>query len=208
MANHTDKALESKAKQFLKKNFLSTTKIDEKDMTLLLDKFELATFKKNQIIVNEGDIQEYFYFIYKGIIRIYFYKNKKMVIERFAKEGGFFGSSFSHITNKPGFHIYEALEDLVVLRIRYSDLNILCRHSHEIERLYRMSLELLFSYYINKFYAFAALTSNERYHQFMNDFGDITNRIPLKYIANYLGMTSETLSRIRAKYDRMIREAY
>jgi CRP-like cAMP-binding protein len=207
MTKHTDKALETKAKQFLKKTLLASMKVEEKELDTLLSMFELVTFKKNHIIVDEGEIQKYFYFVYKGVIRIYFYKNNKLVIERFEKEGGFFGSNFSHITKKPGIHIYESLEDVVLLRIKYSDLNDLCKRSHQIERLYRINLELLYSNYINSFYTFASLNSEEKYHQFLTMYGDIMNRIPLKFIANYLGMTSETLSRIRAKYDKSFRNS-
>lgn len=177
-------------------------KVDEQELNKLLDLFEFVTFKKNDLIVKQGQVQEYFYFICKGVIRIYFYKNGKPVVERFVKEGGFFGSNFSHITKEPGIHNYEALEDMELLRIRYTDLNNLCKGSHQIERLYRLSLELLHVNYVSRFYTFANLNSEERYHQFITDYGDIMNRIPLKYVANYLGMTSETLSRIRAKYDR------
>ena len=205
MAKYSDKLLENKAKQFLRQALRTTMDVNDEDMSSLIQLFELVLYKKNDIILDEGQLAENFYFIYSGIIKIFFYKNNKEVIERFEKEGAFFGSNFSHITKKPGTHIYQALEDMILMKIAYKDLNALCKKSHEIERLYRLHLELLHSNYVNRFYTFANLLAEEKYHQFMQDYGDIANRIPLKFIANYLGMTSETLSRIRAKYDKTVK---
>ncbi|MDB5225977.1 MAG: cyclic nucleotide-binding protein [Bacteroidota bacterium] len=205
MTRQIDKILENKAKQFLKQTLRSTMNVNEEDLNALVQLFELVSYKKNDIILDEGQVAEYFYFIYSGVIKIFFYKNNKDIIEGFEKEGAFFGSNFTHITKKPGTHIYQALEDLALLKIAYKDLNALCKKSHDIERLYRLNLELLHSNYVNRFYTFASLQADEKYHQFMQDYGDIANRIPLKYIANYLGMTSETLSRVRSKYDKTIK---
>ncbi len=202
MTQRSLSTLEQHAKEYLKKALLSTVEIDDTSIHSLLDLFEMVTCKKNQIIINEGEIADYFYFIYKGIVRVYYYKSDKIVIERFEKEGGFFGGNFTHLTKKPGVYIYESVEDVVLLRIRYTDLEALCKKSHEIERLYRVSMELFHSGYVERLSSFKSLSSEEKYHELMQQYGDITNRVPLKDIANYLDMTPETLSRIRSKYDK------
>lgn len=195
-------AVNSGDKELLKKTLLPGFKGEEQELNSFLDLFEPVSFKKNQLIVSEGQLQEYFYFICKGIIRIYFIKNGKPAIEWFVKEGEFFGSIYSQTTNKPIFNNYHALEDMRVLRIKYAVLNDSCNRSHEIEHLYRILLEASYRDYEVRFYSFANLNSDERYHYFISEYGNIMNRISLKYVASYLGMTSETLSRIRAKYDR------
>ena len=202
MTQRSLSTLEQHAKEYLKKALLSTVEIDDTSIHSLLDLFEMVTCKKNQIIINEGEIADYLYFIYKGIVRVYYYKSDKIVIERFEKEGGLFGGNFTHLTKKPGTHIYESVEDVVLLRIRYTDLEALCKKSHEIERLYRVSMELFHSGYVERLSSFKSLSSEEKYHELMQQYGDITNRVPLKDIANYLDMTPETLSRIRSKYDK------
>lgn len=202
MTRPTDSLLETQAKENLRKVLLHTTEVDKIQLDLLINLFELVSYKKNHEIIKEGEIAEYFYFIYKGIVKVYFYKNDKPVVERFEKEGGLFGGNFTHLTKKPGTHIYESVEEVTLLRIKYADLETLCKKSHEIERLYRVSMELFHSTYVERLSSFKSLSSEERYHELMQHYGDITNRVPLKDVANYLDMTPETLSRIRAKYDK------
>ena len=202
MKKHTDEQLEIQAKHTLKQALSNVTKVNESHMDALMNLFELVSYKKNTEIIKEGDIAEYFYFIYKGIIKIYFYVNDKIVIDRFETEGALFGGNFTHISKQPGTNIYESLEDVYLLKIKYTDLENLCKKSHEIEHLYRISMELFHSQYSKLLSKFKSLNSDERYYEFIKEQSDVINRVPLKDIANYLNMTPETLSRIRAKYDK------
>lgn len=197
-----EKLTERKAKEQFGNMLSQVTEVSIDDLQPLLDITELVCFKKNHIIINEGDNSEHYYFIAKGIIRVYFYKNDKMIIERFEKENGLFGGNFTHISKQPSTHVYEALEDVTLLRFRYSDLDELCEQSHSVERTYRIMMEVFHAGYAQRLYSFKSLTSEERYHVFVEQYGDIANRVPLKDTANYLSMTPETLSRIRSKFDK------
>ena len=199
MANPDFVLLEQEAKVFLKKLLNEAVQIDEKKIDQLVNLFELVTIKKNQIIIEEGEIADSFYFIYSGIIKVYFYKNEKPVIERFEKEGGFFGGNFTHVTKIPGTHVYESIEDLILLKINYKELDKLCRASHDIERLYRINLELFHSNYVKRLTTLKSASTKVRYNEFVHEYSDIANRVSLKDIANFLDMTSETISRIRGK---------
>ena len=202
MNKQTNKELEITAKELLKKKFNSVAEIDKDSMQAFLNITTAQTFKKNKLIIKEKEKIENFYFIIKGVIRIYFYKNDKIIIERFEKEGGFFGGNYDHLTKYPGVHNFESLEDLIVLKFSHAELEKLFKKHHPIEHLYRMLLEAFHFSYVDKLYALKASTSEERYRDFEKEYGDIINRISLRNVASYLGMTAETISRIRAKYDK------
>lgn len=200
---HESDSQELEAKEFLKKSLTTVTQIEEKALNALINLFELVTYKKNEIIIQEGKISNQFYYIFKGIVKVYFYKNDKMVIDRFEIENGFFGGNFTHITKKPSTHIFEAVEDVALLRIEYEALDKLCRKYHDIERLYRLNMELYHASYIERLSIFKSSSTEDRYYNFINEYGDLANRVSLKDIANYLDMTPETLSRIRAaRFDK------
>lgn len=195
----SNKELETRAKELLLAKFNSITKIEESAITEFKDLLTFETFKKNTLIIKEQEPIEHLYFIFKGVIRIYFFKNDKLIIERFEKEGGFFGGNYDHLSKYPGVHNFEALEDLTVLKIKHTDLENLFLKYHSLERLYRMLLEAFHYTYIDKLYALKGATSEERYRDFEKEYGDIINRISLRNVASYLNMSSETVSRIRAK---------
>ena len=167
MINPTTVIVEQQAKESLRYLLSSISKIDEDKLNQLVNLFELVTFKKNHVIIEEGSISEQFYFIYKGLIKVCYNKNNKLVVERFEKEGGFFGGNFSHIIQKPGTFIYESIEDVTLLRLRFSELERLTKENHEIERLYRIALELFHTRYAQRLTLFKSTSTDERYHEFI-----------------------------------------
>ncbi|HOU47504.1 MAG TPA: cyclic nucleotide-binding domain-containing protein, partial [Chitinophagales bacterium] len=107
MTKHSDILLEKKAKELFIEKIASTTNLDAGQLSEVTELMDLVHYKKNQIVINEGQIAEYFYFIIKGLVKVYFFKNDKMVIERFEQEGGLFGGNFTHISsNVPGKYVY------------------------------------------------------------------------------------------------------
>lgn len=203
MAKTTSVIAEQKAKKNLRQLLSSISQINEDKLNELVNSFELVTYKKNFTIIEEGSVAEYFYFIYSGIIKVCYHKNDKIVVERFEKEGGFFGGNFTHITKIPSINFYESIEEVTLLRMKFSQLEKLCNESHEIERLYRITIELFHTNFAKRLTIFKSTPTEERYQEFIHHNGDIANRVSLKDLANYLDMTSETISRIRGKFDKL-----
>lgn len=173
--------------------------ISPMNLQKILNIFEQVEYEKNTQIIREGEITNYIYFVSKGIIRVYYYSNGKEIIDWFAEEGAFFGNLYSHIMQKPGFDIYESVEEVVLLRVRYEDLEQLFSEVHEIDTTARKIMEQYYVRYVERVHHIKGLTAEEKYHYFIENYGSYLNRIPLKYVADYLGISAETLSRIRAK---------
>lgn len=199
MIYKTKQLQETNAKNQLKELILSIHNVNMADLNELLQLGQYISFKKNTKIIEEGEISEYYYFIYKGLVKVYYYKNDRLVIDRFEKEGSLFGGNFSHTLQKPGNHYFDAVENVSLLKFKFSDLENLATKSHDIERLYRKSIELFHANYVTRLSLFKSLNATERYEEFVKQYGDVVNRVSLKDIANFLEMTPETLSRIRSK---------
>lgn len=202
MATRTQKPTAKSSKDYLAEVIRGITDISEENIKKILDAFELVEYDKNTQIIKEGEITSYVYFVTKGIVKIYYYSSGKELIDWFAEEGTFIGNLYSHIMQKPGFDIYESIEDVSMLRAKYDKLETLFKHNHEIESAARKVIEQYYVKYVERVHHLKGLPADEKYHLFQKHYGDFVHRIPLKYVADYLGITSETLSRIRAKENK------
>ncbi|HQV77327.1 MAG TPA: Crp/Fnr family transcriptional regulator [Chitinophagales bacterium] len=207
MPSRTDILLEQNAKSNLIDRFSANVNLSPEEIQKVNANIQFQKIKKNQLIssgVNEPET--YYYFIYSGVVKIYYYKNDQMIVERFEKENGVFGGNFTNLFNHDEYYNYEAVENVVLIKLKYTDLISLCKQYHAIESLYRVMLESFISVYLKRLTTVKSLTAEERYSQFIEINGDLMNRVNLKDVANYLDMTPETLSRIRSKYDKYIRK--
>lgn len=153
--------------------------------------------KKGATFLQEGVICNYIYIVETGLVRQYFYKNGIDITEHFAWEMQCFGSLESIFERKPSKLIVEALEDSVIYGIQKDGLNALREKYHEIERMYSRLLELSLLISQRRMYSMLFETARERYNNFMKVSPFLINRVPTMYIASYLGMTRETLSRVK-----------
>lgn len=139
------------------------------------------------------------YFLEKGCVRGYYNLDGKEVTYWFGFEHSFVTSFYSFISRKPAFENIQLIEDCTVLAISYDDLQKLYDKYPEIERLVRIINE---NYYVRleeRFVAAQFKTAKERYAGLLDFSPHILQRMPLGYIASYLGISQETLSRIRGK---------
>ena len=141
--------------------------------------------KKGENFLDEGAVCSQIGYIYKGLVRQYYYKNGKQLTEHFSCENDVFICIESFLRQKPSTLIVEPLLQLAA-------------ESHEVEELYRGLLENSLILSQVKMDMFRFESANERYNRLMHDQPEIIKRAPLSYIASYLLMTPETLSRVRA----------
>lgn len=161
-----------------------------------LEEFE---FSKNQTILEQHAICNYLYYIKSGIMSGYYHTEEKEVCNWLACENDFATSYYSFISRKPSYEIIECYEDTQVQAISYQHLNKLYELFPETERLGRLILEEYYSRLEERIIGIQFRSAKERYSNFFQKRPQLMNRAPLGRIASYLGMTQETLSRIRAE---------
>lgn len=165
----------------------------------LLARLSFRTFPRGTIVQQADQVATKSYFIHKGLFRLYFLKDGKEISEYFPAENEWCNSPKSFITRQKDIYYIEALEDTEVFCIHVNDLGYLFEHFPEMERYARQSMGSVFGHLMERIASLRFTTAREKYAHFMLTYRDIQHRIPLGMIASYLGITQETLSRIRAE---------
>lgn len=168
----------------------------KKALTSKLTKLELP---KNAFLVEEGRTCNHMYFLEKGSLRGFYNLDGKEVTYWFGFENNFVTSFYSFISRKPSFENIQLLEDCTLWSLSYEELQELYNLHPEIERLGRLSHEKYYLMLEDRFVSNHFKDARERYEMLMESSPHILRRVPLGYIASYLGISQETLSRIRSK---------
>ncbi len=184
--------------QELEKAISNISVLSPKVMNIFLSAFQQWSVPKEHFLVREHEVCDYIFFIQKGIARIFYHKNRKEITEWIASDEQFFLSITSFFERSPSKLIIQTLEPAQVLGIHYNDLIRLASEHHEVETLFRkmMTASLILSQYRMDSIQFE--TAQQRYENLVKNQSQIIKRVPLSYIASFLGVTLETLSRIRS----------
>ena len=154
--------------------------------------------RKRQYLLQAGDVARFENFVSKGLLRAYTVDNTGQErIAMFAMEGWWISDLYSLLSQTPATQHIDALEDTEVLSIEKPDLERLYLEVPKFERLMRILLQNAFVSNQQRALASISQTAEERYVAFVKKYPSLEQRIPQVQIASYLGMTPETLSRIR-----------
>lgn len=155
-------------------------------------------YPKGAYILRQGDICKYMYFIDSGLVKVFSLKGDKEFILRFFAENNLFSlfDSFTSLTNSK--NAIQAIEPTSVTIIRYDDLKDLCKKYHSIERQFRIVAFQTAARMSKRISEMLEEDASERYRIFMEENETIFQRISLGDIAKYLGITQQSLSRIRS----------
>jgi CRP-like cAMP-binding protein len=154
-------------------------------------------FSKRQIILKPNLICNYVYFVELGLVRTFYEKDGKEVTDWLSPENSFSCSILSFINRVPDRRGIEALENSRLWGLHFDELNSLYDQYHEIERLGRMIYGLGVTLVQQRFDDLHFSSASDRYKKLMDTNSTLIQRTPLSMIASYLGITQETLSRIR-----------
>ncbi len=170
-------------------------------ITAIEQVLQYLEYPKKHILLKKGKPCNYLYFIEKGLARNFFEEDNKELTNDIVLEGELLVSFASFISRQPSMETIELLEDSVLYAIHYDDLQKLYTTYPLMERTGRMIAEHYYNSLTAKNYRLKFSNTTERYEQLFNTKIEIVKRVPIGIIASYLGMSIETLSRIRSKQD-------
>ena len=155
-------------------------------------------FKKGVEILSQGQVAEYIYYLHTGLIRQYYFKNGKEMTSNLAVDGSIFMSIESLFRETPSSEVIEALETCYIYAIPKRRLENVALHNQNIQILYRKILEeaLIECQIHEDLVRFE--TAQDRYRRICKQMPKVVLRAPLVFIASFLEMTPETLSRVRS----------
>lgn len=166
----------------------------------LLDCLEKVILSKNEYLLTQGNICRHLYFLERGALRGFYNLDGKEITHWFGFEKDFVTSFHSFITREPSVENIQLLEGSILWTISKDRLTSLFNHHHEIERLVRIIYEKYYIRLEERFVNAQFKTARELYKNLLKQTPHILERVPLGYVASYLGISQETLSRIRSRF--------
>lgn len=158
----------------------------------------VISLKKKEELQATGKTCKTIYFLKSGHARIYYLKDGIDITDSFILENNMIVRVESLFQNQPSKKAIEVLEDSEIIAIDAQKLFDLYDISHEIERLFRKIFEQSHVETINRIESLQFHSAEERYKNLISIHPEIIQRVPLKYIASFLGITQVSLSRIRS----------
>lgn len=181
-------------------NFLSSIQpINEVEKDLIRKISIEQSISRNEELQPVGHTCRTIYFVSSGMLRICYLKDGTDITESFEPEKSFVTRAESLFAGVPSKKAIEAVEDSQLIAVSAPKLFDLFDGHPKIERLFRKILEQQYVKTIQRIKSLQFQTPEERYKQLIISQPDILKRVPLKFIASYLGITQVNLSRIRSR---------
>lgn len=172
-------------------------KLQETEWEFIASHFDRRIFAKNEIITQRGETENYLFFVETGIVRFYIPHDENELTFNFCFDKEFTCAYNSFLTRTPSEYELQALTESVVWQISYEDLQKVYAETTAGNYLGRFVSEKLFLQKSKRELSLLKHTAKERYLNLFNEQPDILKYIPLKYVASYIGITPQALSRIR-----------
>lgn len=181
-------------------NLSKFVELTEEEVGIIESLFHYKKFRKRQYILQEGDVVQHEYFIIKGVTRTYEVDDKGQEhIVQFGLEDWWVGDLYSFLTRTPSNYNIDCLEDVEVLQITMPGLETLYQRVPKLERHFRILIQNAYIASIQRLSGTLAKPALERYQDFIKRYPHIEQRVANHQIASYLGITPQSLSRLRSQ---------
>lgn len=185
-------------KENLLKNIETFIELTEEEKEFFFSVLQPKKLRRRQYHVQAGDLCRYECYVVKGCLRQYYVdESGQEHIIMFATEDWWTSDMYGLITGKPSLTNIEALEDSELLLIEKTDFEKLLEKIPKFERFFRIKLQRAFVGHQRRLIENMSLPAEQRYLNFIEQSPSLEQKLPQKYIASFLGITPESLSRIR-----------
>ena len=184
----------------LEKNISEFIQVSQEEMEFAKSLFLQKKLKKRRFILQEGEVCSYTIFVEKGLLRSFSLDQKgNEHILQFSLEGWWTADLFSFFSSEPSNYNIEALEDSELLLLTNETWELLLKEVPAFERYFRILIQNNLIATQRRLMGTISSPAEQRYLKLLKNFPDIVQRVPQHMIASYLGVTRETLSRIRSQ---------
>ena len=174
--------------------------LTDEQAQMVIDVCKFKKVRKRQYLLQEGDMWHLNAFVQKGLVRTYRVNDKGLEhILQFSAENWWAGDRYSYLSATPARYNIDAIEDSEIVLIGKEDYDNLLEAIPAFNTFARMLLERTFVAAQNRIHADISFTAEEKYNDFLKTHPTLVNRVPQHMIASYLGLSPETLSRVRTK---------
>lgn len=171
--------------------------VKEEEWDAVIPLIKTRYLKKNDYFVREGEVAKYISFTEEGYLRVFYNHDGDEITRDISPLHSFVTALPSFVSQKPSFEIIQAITDCKLFVIYKDNLENLYNHYINWQKVGRRVMEEMFVETQNRIYSFITQSAEMRYKEMMKKFPDIFLHVPLQYIASYLGITSQSLSRLR-----------
>lgn len=189
-------SMHDKLLQYIHSNY----HFSQKEIEMVQHYFEPVSFSKNIVIEEAGKVPNYLYYIVSGYLRLFYMdENGNEITTHINCPPGFF-TSYSHfISETVSDHNVECVTACELLRITKENLDHLVKQSQAMKDFSISVFQHSIAYNENRSRELSTLNAEQRYLKLLKDYPEIIQHVPIQYIASFLGMKPESLSRIRRK---------
>lgn len=173
-------------------------KFTDEEKVLLMSKLKEISLSKGSMLLHATESVKYQYLVIEGCLRTYFIdKHEKDHTIQFAIKDWWISDYTAFFSSSNALLNVECIKDAILLRVSRKDIELLYRAIPALETFFRKKMERAFASFQRRILGALSQSAKERYISFVTSYPNIEQSVKNYHIASYLGITNETLSRIR-----------